>query len=528
MKKLQGSDLDFIISQHFNIHSLNTLENKDYLRLYMQYSSKFDRWLLKNFILYTLSDSYLYFVLKKVKRFEKDEILRLLWFSIFDDIFSEKQEYFSQRKELLEFLHKELRYPCKFIEEELKIKLTILKEYNLRQAIKYITGLTYEEKKYILVTLKNSENLEENLTIIKNVYPELYHYISWEKIILDNSNMEDWILDYFKEYNASKISDLKTEGLEELLDSKNQDKNTFSDWYYGIEKPMLEAEKTIWIDGLGVEWLSLIIYLIEEHGREKGWYIQKKYITTVNIPSITECNKYRDIEKIDLLDNHIHNENPYKYPDDLITEIEKIGKIITEDILNKNCDKIAIVSDHGFTFLAQKRFGNTKKFNFKRANHEGRCMWIDSKFNDDEYFMVWNTEDDECKGRNSLVALKHPSLCNTPSREVHGGVTPEEILVPYIVISKQIEDVKYEIKPTKFEVTIKKPIISFKIKPEPKFTPTIKLNDREFKMIRKNKEWQIDLTGLKTGEYDLILIIGSKRYKIFVKIRGGFKEWDLL
>jgi hypothetical protein len=35
------------------------------------------------------------------------------------------------------------------------------------------------------------------------------------------------------------------------------------------------------------------------------------------------------------------------------------------------------------------------------------------------------------------VALTHASLNNRPVREVHGGCTPEEILVPFIVISNK-------------------------------------------------------------------------------------------
>ena len=38
---------------------------------------------------------------------------------------------------------------------------------------------------------------------------------------------------------------------------------------------------------------------------------------------------------------------------------------------------------------------------------------------------------------NYKVALTHASLNNKPIREVHGGCTPEEILVPFIIISNK-------------------------------------------------------------------------------------------
>jgi hypothetical protein len=54
---------------------------------------------------------------------------------------------------------------------------------------------------------------------------------------------------------------------------------------------------------------------------------------------------------------------------------------------------------------------------------------------DSDYIRYKNGED------NFKVALTHASLNNKPSREVHGGCTPEEILVPFILISNKKEDI---------------------------------------------------------------------------------------
>ena len=49
---------------------------------------------------------------------------------------------------------------------------------------------------------------------------------------------------------------------------------------------------------------------------------------------------------------------------------------------------------------------------------------------------------DYVRHKNFKVALTHASLNKKPVREVHGGCTPEEILVPFILISNKKEDVK--------------------------------------------------------------------------------------
>ena len=206
-------------------------------------------------------------------------------------------------------------------------------------------------------------------------------------------------------------------------------------------------------------------------------------------------------------------------------------KSIIKKILEYNFEKLDIVSDHGFTFLSQKQFNNIKKLDLN-ADHDGRCMWLDNSsiYHDDEYFIVWDTENGSCQGRKYLVALKYISLQNVPKREVHGGATPEEVLVPYIVISTRKEVIEYEIEPVKFEVSIKAPIIEFKVYPEPQYTPKLKLRDkvRDVTYDKKTSAFKLSLHGLGVGMHNLELEIGEKKYKIEVEIKGGFKERDLL
>ena len=436
--------------------------------------------------------------------------------------------FFSERKEFLNFIHKKLNIPAQFVERKLANELDNIKNYPLRKKLKYLTNITFTERKYLISALQNVGG-QEVIFNLKQVYPELAYYLDWDLIKPDNK-VPNWILEYFKEYNYSKIKHTKSPKIEELINNKNKGKPTFLDWYYSLPNvEMKDGFKYVWIDGLGAEWFPLLVHLLNEYGKEKKKFVKKKMLMRVNLPSITECNKY-EFEKIEDLDNYIHNQKPYKYPDDLIKEIELIEKIVKK-IVEMPDDKICIVSDHGFSFLCLKDFGNFKRLNLENAEHEGRCMWIEGiDYEDDEYFIVWKVDEGNCRDKKVLVALKHISLSNTPYREVHGGATPEEVIVPYIEIETEEYETEYKIEPASFEVWISTPVIQFKIYPQPLYTPKAFLNEQPLNMLynKKDGHYRIDLKGLKVGTYEIVLKIGDKHYQIKVIIKGGFKERDLL
>ena len=158
-------------------------------------------------------------------------------------------------------------------------------------------------------------------------------------------------------------------------------------------------------------------------------------------------------------------------------------------------------------------------------------MWIDqADYKDDEYAIVWNIDEGNCRNKKALIALKHVSLNNTPYREVHGGATPEEVLVPYIVLETEKDKIRYKIKLINSEVLITNPVIQFEIYPQPLYIPEAFLNERSLNVLydKENNIYAVDLKGLKVGTYTIIVKIGDMKYQIKVTIKGGFKERDLL
>ena len=100
-----------------------------------------------------------------------------------------------------------------------------------------------------------------------------------------------------------------------------------------------KPDKVYWVDGLGIEYLSLIQHLISE----SVFKIEKLLVAKTGIPSNTELNKFENATKIETLDKYIHN-NIYDYPKTICDEID-IVKDIFAKILNQPPETvIAIVS----------------------------------------------------------------------------------------------------------------------------------------------------------------------------------------
>ena len=129
------------------------------------------------------------------------------------------------------------------------------------------------------------------------------------------------------------------------------------------------------------------------------------------------------------------------------------------EILTKNPGrKIAIVSDHGMTFMSQLCDGlNLAGF---QSDHGGRIAIkkAGSAINDEKYIILGDGK--------TICALKHESLCaKIPKGSgCHGGCTPEEVLVPIFIVSNQPNVKTWTAVLKNIGVSISNPFVSFTIK----------------------------------------------------------------
>jgi len=407
IEDLKNSSLKELVQRELNLNQLSPIE---ILTKVCHQPNRYLKWLLKGYALeYLNDDSYFATILKNANIDEP--LIDKVWFHIFDSF---NLHHIDERFEILSSFYQSSK-PKPKIEEKLHNLLS-----NTQTPESFITGITVIEKD-LIIKLFNENKL--SILQLEKFYPDLIAYLN----DVEFENNINWIKEYFKEYKISKLKHQPTEKLNELLRQKNSSKELFFKWYEDLNfKELyhfndLSNYKKLWVDGLGIEWVGFIKSYIESNSD----YRVECFLSKSKLPTKTECNKFKDITKIETLDEYIHKQTSYKHPLNLIQEIE-----IIKDIIHQNIDEdLLIVSDHGFSAFCSFK---SKTNSFSNDDHEGRCAKIDTLIEDVNYF----SHDFDC-GRY-LIALNHNSLNHKTRREAHGGATPEEVIVPIIKITKNV------------------------------------------------------------------------------------------
>jgi len=514
LEKIKGKDsFEAFVKGHLNVMDLDDFEKTNPLSLWLNKDDNFTRWIIKNYYSNIEKDCYTKIVFNSLLHLNNEELLKNYYLKIFDG--KPNKDFLEERRNILQEALKNKNLDLKFIESDLEEKINSLSP---EEALNYITNTTFFEKKWII------ENIDHIKQDLETIYPELSFYL--EDIVCENLSPENtWINEYFKEYRISRIKNSISPRLKEILEEKNANKDSFFKWYYSfkpVTKYIEDDEYTkIWIDALGVEFLPLIISLLKEEGFNVDFNIG-----IVNLPSTTEFNMFEGVDRIPDLDNFIHNQYSYFYPDNIIREIEIIKNIV--DSIIKNKERVLIFSDHGFTAFANTKFDGKKILGVKVAEKEGRYAEVidDKEVPKDEDFFVYLSEE----GEKYLIATKHKFFSEISNREIHGGATPEEVLVPVIYASKvERKKEEYKIELLREEIDIRTPVLELTIKPNPEKVSFF-LKDKRLKADFDNdkKIYKINLSGYRSGNYVLTVKIERWKEVIEFRIKGGLKENELL
>ncbi len=502
-----------------NVTNVAKINVNNFIELWLSPNRKdFDKWLLKIQLLShdCIKECYLCRVLSRVDSLDDSELLKELWLDIFN-INNPSDEIFQNRIKLLQQFYsiKKLILP-EDMQNKYRQKIESIKNIKIR--LKYITGLLDFEKEIIVENVAGQPEMS-----ILGKYPEIEKYLDDP----DFNNMKQeqiWVYEYIKLYKQTKLKNEYTKEVATKINGANKNEETFFKWYYSFEEvnKFLNENKfdyIFWVDALGIEWVNIVEMLLEE----KNYNIESKYIARVNLPSTTEKNKYKcnNLQYIQDFDKFIHD-NPYSYPKTIVKEIEKLRTIFKKIVIEKN-KKAVIISDHGLSALV--RLNNSSK-NFPKANHEGRYLKID---NPDDY----RKDDNYIVKDNYIIASKHISLSMKPVREVHGGCTPEEVLVPVIVFNSKDtahqKTVSYTIDLITEEIDIKKPIINLTVSPLPnkKVYAYIEKGERTELIKQDDDTYSHGISAKKSGKQKLIIKIGDFEKEFTIIIKSGFKEKDL-
>ena len=456
-------DFETYVNKTFNSYALN--DEKDFVHMWFEYNDGYLRWLLSNYYLLKHGDTYLSRVLGMCKSQSTADLFSLLATTIFDE--QPNDEALKERAIMLtEAANRgvEITQSAELkINDRLKA-IALDPDKGYQYAMKYMTPLTSSERKLMIEWLGHGYISRTN---VRHLYPDLYSYTSESDLNVDIEN--SWINSYFDEYRKSKISHNPTTTVVNILHEKNSSATAFELWYNNFKtvKTILHNRSDIdvyyWIDGLGVDWIPFVIDVISGH-QVDGVYLNEVHIGVAELPSITSVNKEKletlaspdELKKIGDLDAYAHTH--HAYPDYISHEFKVVKNAIASVLKQYNGKKIAFVSDHGISYLSQHGIGlNLANVD---SNHAGRCALYKNgdAITDTSYIVL-----DDGK---TICSLKYDSLASkTPTGHgAHGGATPEEVLVPIIIVSNKKNASNYSASLVDSQISAANPVVKYHIK----------------------------------------------------------------
>lgn len=522
-----SNDFDFTayVSKYFNVSVLS--DYKTFIRLWLSNNGVYERWLLAHFYRSHISvGDYIRKILLETKSLTGNNFIEQMAMN-----FTSASEEIRIRKYCLMEAAKKHITMRNEVQSTVTNRLeSIAHKYNAASALKYFTGISEREKELAITWLGKGLITKEN---IQNIYPDLFSYLS--EPIGVSLNGSGWLAAYFDAYKKAKISNTYTEEIKTQIGKVNANEIAFDSWYqdFSTTRTLMMNRHDIdiyyWIDGLGIDWIPLIRKIINERN-SNGIYLNEVKVARAILPTKTSVNK-PDLQKLlpdgDVLQKSgdidaLAHQSSNLWPNIIVEEIQKVREII-EEILDKyNGKKIAIISDHGLTYLSQlcKGLG----LSCVESDHHGRIAKRTSgTWTKDDNYMVLDDGITAC-------ALNHKSLCDKvpKGQGIHGGCTPEEVLVPIFIISNREIAIDWSAELLNTEISGANPQLRYEIK-NVKATdvPYVLYDGRQYKLHRiEGDVFESEPLLINPAEKVVAITIGNRSIENEIEISAGAVEDD--
>lgn len=383
--------------------------------------------------LYPTDDYYSFAIGKATK---PDEI-PIMFRDVIFELPKTTNSYFTERANVLKILVVPYGY-------EYFSKLDKILPIEMR--LSYLTYTALEERAYAIKTVSNllrtGADVHSIADQLRRDYPDLAEYL------VPSGINNDEVVSYFNWYRLSKIVNRLPEDWPNNIDFDGLDsRNKILQQYGNV--------LTFWVDGLGAEWLPLLAKKLKQLNVEAT---VDAIIGRAILPSETEFNhqwKNGD-EKWDRLDKLSHNgmTDDRDYFLCVARQLEIIGEIVERisELLTQH-NRVILTGDHGSSRLAALMFHASDNFAITPPQNStvrsfGRFCKVNGGidvpitsameqiFQDGkvEYIVMKTYE----HFRQSGNAAGGNSEDKAVAGEVHGGMTPEEYLVPVIVVTRKV------------------------------------------------------------------------------------------
>lgn len=520
---IEDFDFDTYFAKRFKIFELS--EHSSFYRLWYDNSASFDRWLISMYYRDRFCDKgYICRVLSTMDDYTTPRFLEQIALHIFT-LENEAYDYIEERKAGMEEAARRGIVLSPTAQSLLKERLCKLAEKDgYVTALRFFTKATDVEKRLVIEWF-NAGYVEQSE--LKELYPDLYYYLSNTQLPTELS----WLTKYIAEYKHSKLAGAYSEAIEKSIAEVNASEAAFHDWYdrFSNVKTLMNGRTDInvyfWIDGLGIDWVSLIQQVVKEREND-GYYLNEVLVAHAKLPTRTENNK-EDLqqlggvllEKIGDLDTLAHQKRDY--PQYIIDDIATVRRSVNAVLDAHPKQKIAIVSDHGMTYLSQLVDGRNLKG--IESDHYGRCAGCKKGMVADEYYLRIN------EGKE-LVALRHNSLSKKVAEGTgaHGGATPEEALVPVIVISDKKESKRWSARQITTSLNAANPVFEVAIMGlEPNETPILLYNEKNYKLRKEDGNYRSERLELDPEVKQVTVIVGLYSETFTVELQLAVKDDDI-
>ncbi len=521
---------DFNFNDFFNAKFgiYNLADHKVFYQTWFKSHDAYSRWLLSAYYTTKFCDlGYICCALKNCSAYTNAEFVQNLLLTIFN--LDDQTANLDERNEGLRQARSQSIPLSDEVQELLESKLKETEErLGTKSALKYLTDSTDAEKRLIIRWLKDGAVSPAELS---ETYPELYAYMKPTFGTQDEDKV--WCLSYIDAYKKAKLTNTYTVEIEGLLLSKNADEIAFNKWYNNFQTVRStmcnrsDIDVYFWIDGLGMEWIPFIKEIVDRR-EDENYFLNEVLIARAIIPSSTENNKYDlqklsggKLEKNGDLDSDSHKSRPY--PSYIIADMKKIRENVNRILDENPGKKIAIISDHGITYLSQLVPGlNLAGIT---GEHSGRfAIWNNGQAVRDDKYTILNDQ-------RTICALRHESLTSKVNAGCgcHGGCTPEEVLVPIFIISNTRCASTVSITPKSLEVSASNPVVRFKLSGlSGADTPHVLYNGRQYEMHAEGGDiWRSVPLTLASNADKLVLVVQGIKYDYKIKLNLGVVEDDL-
>lgn len=380
----------------------------------------------------------------------------------------------------------------------------------------YITSSSREERIYLLKMvgqwLRKDPEQANGSVKLKETFPALAAYLSHDLDVFQSD-----IGVYMSKYKAHKLEN--TLPIDETLYFNGVNASAFDHRYSILSEYEDDDTIILWVDALGAEWLPLLYWAISNNC---DGTITRAALVQATLPTETSFNEqwnnmsmpYKKLNKLDKLAHKGVADEPdyYACVEEQMAFVVGISDQVSS--LLKDYRRVVITGDHGTSRLAARFFHCRDGFDAPKGavvcSHGRYCKLPQGATMPHPNIVIVNSTDgDRYAVFNNYDHFKQSGFAagaddeNAIYGEVHGGATPEEMLIPVIAVesaqpiritaSWENQKVKISMKKAKFTISFSQQVEDLTVKMAGSHANVSKID--------AGKTWAVVFSGVKAGTY---------------------------